>query len=815
MPADSEHDIQFEIGHILLIDIVGYSKLLINVQREQLQTLNAIVRNTAQSRAAEASGMLVRIPTGDGMALIFRDSLEAPARCALEIGQALRSHPEIRLRMGIHSGPVSDVRDVNERSNVAGAGIDIAQRVMDCGDAGHILLSKRVADDLAPYPRWNPYLHEVGECEVKHGVKLSLVNLYTDEVGNAALPARLGLAKTLSTAARGGLTAFQISIIAAIVLVCLGIPALIFTPAILKSLRSTPNSQTSAAPAVAATVPEKSIAVLPFENLSSDKENAYFADGIQDDILTKLASIADLKVISRSSTAKYKSKPEDLKIVSQQLGVATVLEGTVQRAGDKVRINVQLIDARVDAHLWAKSYDRDLKDVFAVESEVSQGVADALRAKLSLSEAKALATAPTRDPEAYDFFLKGEYELREGLSTLTAEPLDRADAYYRQALNRDPNFALAAARLAHSRLARHWYLRSTTPAELEEAKMIADRAVALAPDLAETHVALGVFYYWGHRQYEPALKEFRRALELQPNHVNARKYCGFVYRRQGQWERCLAELRKAEELDPRDAELPANIGETYVNLRQWSEGKRAGSRSVALDPHHIIGMRVVLGAYVNGGDIEGAKQALAAATFPAGAKITVNALRGNVASIIDERTYLRVLERDFAGALKEWETEIAEPAERVRRHSARVAIRVLAGDADAARAESEEALELLEGRLRERPDDEFAMTQLSWVYVALGRNADALRVAHQAADALPIERDALNGTLFAVGLAQIQARAGEPQEAVKTLRRLLSIPAGWAVSLKRLQIDPVWDPIRNYPGFRELLTAKELVGPNK
>jgi tetratricopeptide (TPR) repeat protein len=255
------------------------------------------------------------------------------------------------------------------------------------------------------------------------------------------------------------------------------------------------------------------------------------------------------------------------------------------------------------------------------------------------------------------------------------------------------------------------------------------------------------------------------------------------------------------------------MGETYVNLRQWNEAKRLGSRSLALDPHHILGMRVLLSACVNEGDIEGAKRALATATLPASARLTVNALRGNVAGIIDETTYLHVLERDFPDALEDWENEIAEPTERVRQLSARVAIRVLAGDAASARGETEQAWALLEERLRKRPDDEFAMTQLSWVYVALGRNADALRVAHQAANSLPIERDALNGASFAVGLAQIQAHTGETREAVEALRRLLSIPAGWSVSLKRLQIDPVWDLIRNDPSFQQLLTMKEHVGP--
>src|SRR6202040_3317509 len=246
--------------------------------------------------------------------------------------------------------------------------------------------------------------------------------------------------------------------------------------------------------ATASSIPQKSIAVLPFENLSDDKNAAYFADGIQDEILTKLASVADLKVISRTSTAKYKSKPEDLKTVSQQLGVANVVEGAVQRAGEKVRVNVQLIDARADSHLWAKSYDRDIKDVFAVESEVSQEIADALQAKLSPREANSLATAPTKDAEAYDMFLKAEGQEKEAESAIKPELFDKAAALYQQALSRDPNFALAAARLVESRMTRHWFVRRLSDAELPAVKSIAEHAVALAPDLAEAHIALGIFY---------------------------------------------------------------------------------------------------------------------------------------------------------------------------------------------------------------------------------------------------------------------------------------------------------------------------------
>jgi TolB-like protein/Flp pilus assembly protein TadD len=561
-------------------------------------------------------------------------------------------------------------------------------------------------------------------------------------------------------------------------------------------------------------IPAKSIAVLPFENLSDDKSNAYFADGIQDEILTKLASIADLKVISRTSTAKYKSKPEDLKIVSQQLAVATVLEGTVQKSGDKVRVNVQLIDARADTHLWARSYDRELKDVFTVESEVAQEIADALRAKLSPSEASVLATAPTRDPEAYDLFLKGEYEQRQAEIILTTDSFDRADGFYRQALERDPNFALAAARLAESRLSRHWFISPLTARELDEVKTMVDRALTLAPNLAESHVALGNFYYHGHRQYELALTAYRRAIELQPNNVAALVDSAYVYRRRGEWERALSEMEKAEKLDPRDTSIPENIAATYLNLRQWTEAKRAASRSLALDPHNLLAMRVLFLCCINGeGDTEGAKRVVS--NLSPGTRISPNAIRGNVSAIVDQRTYLSVLERDFAGALKDWGNQSADPAERMTLLSARVAIRVLAGNAASAKLENEEARALLEARLRDRPDDAYAMTQLSWTYLALERNADALRVAHQAAESLPIEKDAMAGPLFSVGLAEIQARAGEPREAVKALQRLLSIPAGMVVSVKRLKIDPVWDPIRNDPEFQKLLAGPEQIGPNK
>src|SRR5712691_8234080 len=348
--------------------------------------------------------------------------------------------------MGIHSGPVNEVTDLNEQANIAGAGINIAQRIMDCGDAGHILLSKRVADDLEQYPRWRSLLHDLGECEVKHGLQIRVANFYGDEIGNSQLPRKLRVLQKHRARKRWAAIVTALLLLAGIVAV--------FVIVSKKSARSI------------STIPEKSIAVLPFENLSEDKANAYFADGIQDEILTKLASIADLKVISRTTTQHYKSKPEDLKTVSRQLGVVNVVEGAVQRAADKVRVNVQLIDARADAHLWAKTFDRDIKDVFAVESEVSQEIADALQAKLSPNQSDTLAAAPTRDTEAYDLFLRAEHEERLAENSLSPESYEQAAAWYQQAIARDPNFALAMARLVRNRMDRHWFLEQMTDAEL-------------------------------------------------------------------------------------------------------------------------------------------------------------------------------------------------------------------------------------------------------------------------------------------------------------------------------------------------------------
>src|SRR5947207_8110525 len=291
MSAEVKKEIQLEIAHVLFIDIVGYSKLSVNEQHAAVEELNQIVRASEQFQKAERASRLLKIPTGDGMALVFYTSPEVPAQCAVEISSALKEHPRLQLRMGIHSGPVSGVVDVNERANLTGAGINMAQRVMDCGDAGHILLSKHVAEDLEGYEQWRPLLHDLGTCEVKHGVRVSIVNLHSDEVGNPQLPKKFQALKKHRARARWGEAAIGFLVLAAIV------AAFIF-------LLRTPTR-------AVLNIAEQSIAVSPSENLSEDKANAYFAEGIQDEIPTRLSNIADLRVISRTSTQHYKSAPEN------------------------------------------------------------------------------------------------------------------------------------------------------------------------------------------------------------------------------------------------------------------------------------------------------------------------------------------------------------------------------------------------------------------------------------------------------------------------------------------------------------------------
>src|SRR5256886_1200559 len=571
MAAEIKQEIELEIAHVLFIDIVGYSKLSVNEQHAAVEELNQIVRASEQFRKAEVANRILKIPTGDGMALVFYKSPEEPAQCAFEISRALKDNQRLHVRMGIHSGPISGVVDVNERTNVAGAGINLAQRVMDCGDAGHILLSHHVAEDLAEYERWRPYLHELGTCEVKHGVRVGATNLYSDEVGNPQLPKKFLALKKHRSRVRWAEVAIALLALAAIV------AAFLFV--LRRSMRS------------ALTVAEKSIAVLPFENLSEEKANAFFADGVQDEILTDLAKVADLKVISRTSVIGYRDMAgRNLRKIGQELGVAHLLEGSVQRSGNRVRVNAQLIDGRNDAHLWGQTYDRDLADVFVIQSEIAKTIADQLQAKLSPSEKSAIERPPTSDISAFDLYAHA----KDLLLTAAESGAGKADSLQaidllNQAVARDPSFFQAYCRLAEA----HDGLYSTgydhTSARLALADAAIEAASRLRPNAGETHVARARNIYQGYRDYNGALAELELARQALPNDSRVFELTGYIQRRQpGRYEESTRTLERAIELDPRNVLLLQQIAAfNYPRLRRYADAKSAWDRLLAITPDDV------------------------------------------------------------------------------------------------------------------------------------------------------------------------------------------------------------------------------------
>src|SRR5437773_434889 len=580
--VEPKSDLEPEIAHLLSIDVAGYSKLSNNEQIELLQDLNHLVRSTECFRAAETTGKLIRVPTGDGMALLFFRSPEEPVRCALEISGALRDHPHIQLRMGVHSGPVNKITDVNDKTNFAGSGINVAQRVLDCADAGHILLSAHVAEDLAQYRHWQPYLHDLGECVVKHGLRLHLFNLYKDDLGNPQVPEKLRRRrrwKQESAAVRpvSALRWPKLVLTAALLAstIALVISSLIFFH------RATAPKITAAGPEatvshVAAPIPEKSIAVLPFENLSDEKENAYFADCVQDEILTNLARVADLKVISRTSTMQYKVGAErNLREIAQQLGVAHVLEGSVQRAGGRVRVSAQLIDARSDTHLWAERYDRDLADVFAIQSEIAKKIADQLQAKISPSEKAAIEKPSTTDLAAYNLYLRAQELFADTSDPIHArEKLPQAAQLLDEAVARDPNFLQAWSLLSRVHGAAYFRGHDHTPARLGLANAAAQAALRLQPDAGEAHLALAIYYYNGFRDYGRARSELVIARRALPNNADVFRYTGMIDRREGHWEEATRNLERALELDPRNFFTLQQLALAYGWQRRYADEVR-------------------------------------------------------------------------------------------------------------------------------------------------------------------------------------------------------------------------------------------------
>jgi TolB-like protein/class 3 adenylate cyclase/Tfp pilus assembly protein PilF len=806
--AQPTPDLQLEIAHLLLIDVVGYSKLLVNEQIEVLQELNEIVRNTECFRAAEVSGKLTRVSTGDGMALAFFHSPEEPVRCALEISKALQDHPRIQLRMGVHSGPVNRVRDVNDKTSIVGSGINVAQRVMDCGDAGHILLSKHVAEDLADYRHWQPYLHDLGECEVKHGLRLHVFNLYKDDIGNPQVPEKLRRRKRWQAPTVHPISAprWPKYVLTAVLLVSAVVLAISFSVFYRRGSPVVARSASGKAADVGLPITEKSIAVLPFENRSEDKANAYFAEGIKDEILTRLSKIADLKVTSRTSTEHYKSTPENLPEIAKQLGVAHILEGSVQKSGEAVRVNVRLVKATNDSQLWADTFDRKLTDIFSVESDVAKAVADQLRAKLTGQEQQVIAAKPTDNPEAYDAYLRGlAYTLTTGNNPANALA---AQKYLREAVRLDPKFALSWALLSHVD-ARGYLVGSLQPtiALREEARQAAETALSLEPNLGEAVWAKGYYHYSCLKDYDAAVRYFDQARQLLPNSSQIPESLAYVARRRGQWDRSESYFNEAERLDPRNVRVLTNRGFSYLVLRRFPEALRKFDQVLNITPDDVDTLAYKAAIAQAEGDLPRAA-ALLAPLHP----------NADHTSALETQVYQEILERRPAQIISRLKEILAKPDPALGYHNGALRFWLgwaqdVAGDYAAAQESWREARSELESFLKEQPDNSTLIGDLALINMGLGDKAAALALSERGIAALPIEKDVVSGAGPIEILARVAAQMGEPDRAIAALQKLLSMPGEGALDKYMpltpalLRLDPMFDPLRNDPRFQKLASS--------
>jgi TolB-like protein/Tfp pilus assembly protein PilF/class 3 adenylate cyclase len=790
VPDEQKTKLRLEIAHVLFIDIVGYSKLRTTEQSAQIEKLRKIVRGTDQFRTAEAEGKLLRLPTGDGGALVFRN-LEAPVLCAVEIAKALRNHPDLRVRMGIHSGPVNEVTDLNEQANIAGAGINTAQRVMDCGDAGHILISKHAAEDLEQYDQWQPYLHDLGECEIKHGERLHVVNFYNHEVGNSARPIKFAQPAGVAPGATAQVNRRRYSLVAMAIgaLIVVGATVLFFTA---RTAFRTATGRTETASVSTPPIQEKSIAVLPFENLSDDKSNAYFSEGIQDEILTRLSKVAALKVISRTSTMKYKSEPENLREVGKQLGVAHILEGSVQKVANAVKVNVQLIRAATDEHLWAESYNRKLDDVFGVEGEVASAIADQLNAKLTGAEQKAVAEKPTENAEAYDVYLRAVAIDNAGNLDTTKRVAD----LYAEAVRLDPQFALAWARLAVARSYLYFNgidLDKNSGAAVKDA---ADRAISLQPELGEAWLAKGVYRYRVLRDFQGALQSYEEALRRLPNSALVLAQMAHLERRLGQADVAQKHYQAAAQLDPRNIDILLTLADSFQSVRRYDEARRIVDRVLEMSPGNEAALAGKAFSFQAQGRLNEAAEVLAKA--PANSQDDALSF-ARASQLYDERHF------DEAIAY------IQQNVPPAFANDPRTLVLVgwcqkFAGKDDEARATLTRAV----AAMKPTPDAVVPVDArqlpcyLALVYAFLGEKEKALEQARHAIN--DYESDALSKPFAESALVIVQAQVGDIDSAIAALPHLLEVPNGETCG--DLQLNPLWDPLRKDPRFQKLCAGK-------
>jgi TolB-like protein/class 3 adenylate cyclase/Tfp pilus assembly protein PilF len=788
-------DEQRKLAAIMFTDMVGYSALS---QRDEklAQELLEEHRRLLREIFPRFNGTEIKT-IGDAFLVEFGSALEA-AQCAIEIQRTLAHRDadapadrQIQVRIGVHIGDV-----VHRGGDVYGDGVNIASRIEPLAGPGGICVSMDVERQIRN--ALEARFEKLAPTDLKNiSVAMDLFRIVLPWERPSPAAAKSEIRISNSETGTRSRRIFAISI--AIVLLLAGLLGYQLWRG-----RNQPAPRQDASPAQtkAATIPEKSIAVLPFENLSSDKENAYFADGIQDEILTRLSKIADLNVISRTSTQHYKSAPENLPQIGKELGVAHILEGSVQKSGDSVRVNVQLIKAANDFHLWADTFDRKLTDIFSVESEVAKAIADQLRAKLTGQEEQVIAAKPTENSEAYDAYLRGLAISVRGRNAANSLATQK---YLREAVQLDPKFALAWTLL--STMDSRGYITATlqpTVALREEARQAAETALTLQPNLGEAILAKGYYHYACLKDYDTAVRYFEQARALLPNDSRIPESLAYVARRRGQWDQCEAYFSQAERLDPRNANLLGQKALFYTALRRFPEALKKFDQVLDVTPDDVDTIAEKAAVLHAQGDLPRAAALLA--PLRPGADLT---------QAVEQQVYQAILERHTAEIIPRLKEIVAKPDPALGYFNGELRFwlgwaQAVAGDHAAAQETWRQARSELESFLKEQPENSELIGDLALTNMGLGDKAAAVALSEKAMAAVPIEKDASAGTRPIEILARVAAQTGEPDRAVAALQKLLSIPGLGALAENvpltpaLLRLDPMFDPLRNDPRFQKL-----------
>ena len=780
---------QRKLAAIMFTDMVGYSALSQRDDRLALELLEEH-RELLRKIFPQFNGTEIKT-MGDAFLVEFNSALEA-AQCAIAIQRALVKRnadvpPDrrIELKIGIHIGDV-----VHRNGDVYGDGVNIASRIEPLAGAGGICVSMDV------------------ERQIRNAVETRFEKLAPTDLKNISVPMDLfrivlPWEKQSVRAAPPQTTSKPRSnrglwIAALVIIVALTVAAGFYISSH-RPVSKAPPSATAPAPVA---IPEKSIAVLPFENLSEDKANAYFADGVQDEILTRLSKIADLKVISRTSTQHYKSAPENLPEIARLLGVAHILEGSVQKSADSVRVNVQLIKAANDSHLWADTFDRKLTDIFSVESEVAKAIADQLRAKLTGQEEQVIAAKPTDNTEAYDAYLRGLAYDERGLNPALSLSSQK---YLKEAVRLDPKFALGWALLSY--VEARGYVALTlqpTPALREEVRQAAETALTLQPNLGEAILVKGYYHYACLKDYDTAVRYFEQARPLLPNSSRIPESLAYVERRRGQWDQSESHFNEAERLDPRNVNLLGQHALSYNCLRRFPESLKKADQILNIIPDDVDMVASKAAILQAEGDLTHASALLAPLRPTA-----------DLFQALETQVYQAILERRPAPIIPRLKEILAKPEPSLGYLNGEQRFflgwaQEVAGDHAAAQETWRQARSELEPLLKEQPENAQLIGDLALTNMGLGDKAPALALAERAMATLPIEKDAAFGPRSLEALARVAAGTGERDRAIAALEKLLSTPGlgllaeGVPLTPALLRLDPMFDPLRSDPRFQKL-----------